>query len=46
MFTLRYSQILGGRYFADGENGKNVPYIVKKVQEVIEEVERWALMTS
>lgn len=46
-----YSQVqpdIGRSLFADDgalwKRGRNVPYIVRKVQEAIDEVERWALM--
>ena len=46
-----YSQVqpdIGRLLFADDgalwKRGGNVPYIVRKVQEAIYEVERWALM--
>lgn len=46
-----YSQVrpdIGRMLFADDgalwKRGRNVPYIVRKVQEAIDEVERWALM--
>ena len=47
MFTQVQTDI-GRLLFADDgalwKRGRNVPYIVRKVQEAIDEVERWALM--
>ena len=48
MINYVYSQVqpdIGRSIFAD-DGALSVPYIVRKVQEAIDEVERWALMSG